>query len=166
MREPLVRAGGIAGAAAYAVLIVWLFASQPRSVTEAVGGLSATLGTYAVDARAFQDGLDFFHRDQFDAARTAFARADPAGQDARTHFYIAYSYYREGWHRTHHDDALYEQGLKHVARAIELAPDHRLVVDDQRLQLRSADQLQAELRAGLSTTASDFNPLRLFEGRK
>ena len=42
----------------------------------------------------------------------AFARADPAVRDARTQFYIAYSYYRQGWGRLYHDDALYAEGAR------------------------------------------------------
>jgi len=165
MREPAIRAAGLVGAVVYGAAIASMFVSQPRTVTEAVGGLSATLGTYAIDAQAFADGLAFFHKDQFAEARSAFARADPALRDARTQFYIAYSYYREGWHRTHHDDALYRQGLAALDRAIALAPDG-LKVDDDSLQMQSADELEAELTAGSTTNASDFNPLRLLEGRK
>lgn len=166
MREPVIRTIGLIGALAYGALIAMLFVSQPQTVTEAVGGLSATLGAYTIDAQAFDDGLAFFRKDQFVEARAAFARADPALQDARTQFYVAYSYYRQGWHRTHHDDALYAEGLKVLDRAIALAPNRRLVVDDSDLQLRTAEELQAELRDGLTTDASDFNPLRLFGARK
>jgi hypothetical protein len=166
MREPVIRTIGLTGAIVYGALIVSLFVAQPRTVTEAVGGLSATLGTYTVDAEAFADGLVFFRKDRFEEARAAFARADPALQDPRTQFYVAYSFYRQGWHRTHHDDALYTEGLKTVERAIALAPERRVVVDDNTLQMRSADELRAELRAGLTTDASDFNPLRLLGERK
>ena len=110
--------------------------------------------------------LAFFRRDQFVEARAAFSRADPATRDARTQFYVAYSYYRQGWHRTHHDDQLYQSGLATVAQAIELAPERRVAVDDPNLLMRSADELKAELEAGLRTDASDFNPLRVFESRK
>ena len=78
-------------------------------------------------------------------------RADPASRDARTQFYIAYSCYRQGWHRTHRDDPLYREGLKHVDQAIRLAPGSRLVVNDETLQMRSADELRAELEAGLTS---------------
>ena len=166
MREPLARGVGLIVALGYGALIGWLFASQPRTVAEAVGGLSANLGTYAVDAQAFADGLVFFREDQFPEARAAFARADPASRDPRTQFYLAYSFYREGWHPTHQDDALFAQGLEHVERAIALTPDGRLHVDDANLQMRSADELKAELEAGLTRDASDFNPLRLLRDRK
>ena len=166
MREPIVRSLGLVAVLIYGGIIGWLFTLQPRTVAEAVGGLSDQLGTYGVDAQAFADGLAFFRKDQFVEARAAFARADPASRDANTQFYIAYSYYRQGWYRTHRDDALYKEGLAHVERAIALAPDGRLVVNDANLQMRSGDELRAELQAGLTRDASDFNPLRLLQERK
>ena len=165
MSEAFTRAAGLATVVAYASVLGWLFGTQPRSVTEAVGGLSASVGVYRIDAQAFSDGLNFFRNEQFVEARAAFHRADPAMRDARTQFYIAYSLYREGWHRTHRDDKLYAEGLEAVDRAIALAPNGRLVVDDD-LQMRSADELRAELLSGLQRDASDFNPLRLLERRK
>ena len=91
LSEPVTRSLGLAAIIAYAGLIGWLLASQPRSVAEAIGGLSATVGTHDIDAQAFADGIAFFRRDQFIESRSAFARADPASRDARTQFYIAYS---------------------------------------------------------------------------
>ena len=166
MGEPFTRALGFVAATTYAVAIGWLFAAQPRTMAEAVGGVSASLGAYSIDEQAFDDGLDFFRKDQFVEARAAFARADPALRDARTQFYIAYSFYRQGWHPTHRDDALYAQGLIAVDRAITLAPRGRLVIDDDNLQMRSADELKAELEAGRTRDLSDFNPLRVLERRK
>lgn len=166
MREPVVRGVGALAVIGYAALIGWLFAAQPRTLTEAVGGVSSGLGTYSIDAGAFADGLGYFRRDQFVEARAAFARADPASQDARTQFYIAYSLYREGWGRTHSDDALFRDGLDAVDRAIALAPDGRLVVEDDNLLMKSADELKAELQSGLTRDLSDFNPLRLLGRRK
>jgi hypothetical protein len=162
----MVRALGLAFAAAYAGLIVWLYAAQPQTVAQVTGGLAAEIGAYRVDAQAFEDGLAFFRRDQFEEARAAWARADPAARDARTQFYIAYSYYRQGWGRVYNDDALFKEGLRTVDLAIALAPDHRLVVDDTDLGMQSADELRAELQRGLTRDASDLNPLRVFEPRK
>ncbi len=166
MREPVARGVGLAATIGYAVLIGWLFTLQPRTMTEAVGGLSSTLGTYTVDSQAFADGLAFFRKDQFAEARAAFVRADPASRDPQTQFYLAYVCYRQGWHRTHHDDRLFKEGLVHVERAIALAPNGRLVVEDTNLQMRSADELKAELLEGVTRDASDFNPLRLLQNRK
>ena len=166
MREELVRGVGLLLAITYASAIVWIYARQPESLAEVRGGLASTVGAYRIDEQAFTDALQLFHKDQFPAARAAFARADPAGRDARTQFYIAYSYYRQGWHRLYRDDQLFADGLKTVDRAIALAPGGRLVVDDPQLLMRSADELKAELEAGLKRDASDFNPMRVFETRK
>ena len=51
-------------------------------------------------------------------------------------------------------------------KAIALAPAGRLRVDDPDLQMRSADELRAELEAGLRTEPADFNPLKIFRRRK
>jgi hypothetical protein len=167
MRDDAVRAAGLVGSAAYAAFLGWLFVSQPQTVADVTGGLTAAVGAYEVDRQAFADGLTFFRADRFVEARAAFGRADPAGRDARTQFYVAYSFYRQGWSRFYRDDALFAQGLEAVDRAIALAPDGRVVVDDDAdLQMRSADELRAELQAGLTRDASDFNPLRALETRK
>jgi tetratricopeptide (TPR) repeat protein len=162
----MVRAAGLTATAAYAALILWLYSAQPQTVAEVTGGLTATIGAYRIDQQAFDDGLGFFRRDQFEEARAAFSRADPAQRDAKTQFYIAYSYYRQGWGRVYNDDALFKQGLESVDRAIALAPDHRLVVDDAQIGMRTGDELRAELQRGLTRDASDFNPLRIFNQRK
>jgi tetratricopeptide (TPR) repeat protein len=166
MSASMVRAAGLTATAAYAALILWLYSAQPQTVAEVTGGLTATIGAYRIDQQAFDDGLGFFRRDQFEEARAAFSRADPAQRDAKTQFYIAYSYYRQGWGRVYNDDALFKQGLESVDRAIALAPDHRLVVDDAQIGMRTGDELRAELQRGLTRDASDFNPLRIFNQRK
>src|SRR6185503_12192535 len=148
MRESVVRGGGVALAIVYAAAIGWLFARQPQTIAQVTGGLAATVGAYRIDQQAFDDGLRFFRADQFVEARAAFARADPAERDARTQFYTAYSFYRQGWGRVYSDDAMFAKGLSAVDRAIALAPDHRLVVDDATLGLHSADELRAELQHG------------------
>jgi hypothetical protein len=150
----------------YAAFILWLYVRQPQTVAEVTGGLASSAGVYRIDQQAFADALDLFRRDQFEAARAAFDRADPAGQDARTQFYIAYSYYRSGWGRVYQDDELFKQGLERIDKAIALAPNGRLVVDDPELAIHNADELRAELVQGLRTDASDFNPLRVFRKRK
>jgi tetratricopeptide (TPR) repeat protein len=151
---------------AYCAFIVWLYAAQPQTMAQVSGGLTASVGAYQIDRQAFADGIEFFRKDQFDEARAAFERADAAQRDATTQFYIAYAYYRQGWHRLYSDDALFKQGLQRVDRAIALAPAQRLVVDDPQLVMRSADELRAELQRGLVQDASDFNPLRVLEPRK
>jgi hypothetical protein len=163
---PVTRAAGLAATLLYASLIVWVYGIQPQSVAEVTGGLTASVGAYRIDEQAFEDGMGFFTRDQFEESRAAWARADPAQHDARTQFYIAYSYYRQGWGRVYNDDALFKEGLTAADRAIAFAPNHRLVVDDPQLGMRSADELRAELQRGMTRDVSDLNPLRLFKARK
>ena len=162
----LLRPLGLLFACAYAALIVWLYSAQPQTMAEMTGGLAAEVGAYRINVQALEDGLAFFRRDHFEEARAAFARADPAQRDARTQFYIAYSYYRQGWGRVYNDDQLFKQGLAAVDRAIGLAPAGRLVVEDDNLGMKTADELRAELQRGLTHEASDLNPLRVFETRK
>jgi hypothetical protein len=160
MRDGMVRAIGLALAAGYVAAIVWVYTRQPQTVAEATGALTASVGAYRVDPQAFADGLGFFHSDQFAAARLAFARADPAMQDPRTQFYVAYSYYRQGWGRFSVDKDLLAHGLEAIDRAIAAAPRGRIVVDDQNLQMQSGDELKAELDSELHAP-TDLNPLTL-----
>ena len=150
----------------YAAAIVWAYASQPQSGAEAIGGLAFTVGAYRIDEQAFQDGVGLFRQEKFAESRAAFDRADTAKRDARTQFYIAYAFYREGWRRFYHDDMLFKQGLEAVNRAIDLAPGRHLVVDDASLVMHTRDELRSELERGLRTDASDFNPVRVFTPRK
>jgi hypothetical protein len=53
-----------------------------------------------------------------------------------------------------------------VEHAMTLAPGGRLIVEDRNLQMHSADELKAELEAGVKVDAADFNPLRVFESPK
>ena len=166
MEETTTRSIGLGLVIAYAALIGWLYARQPQTLAQVTGGLSAAVGAYTVDERAFADALRFFRNDQFVEARIAFDRADPAVRDARTQFYIAYSYYRQGWGRMYHDDSLYVDGLAAIDRAMALAPGGRLVVDDAALSMHTGEEVKAELESGLRVDASDFNPLRMFRTRK
>src|SRR4051794_18006892 len=156
----MVRAIGLALAGCYFTAIVWVYARQPQTLAEATGALSASVGAYRVDDQALADGLRFFRADQFAAARLAFERADPAHQEPRTQFYIAYSYYREGWGRMYIDKNLYTLGLAAIDRAIAAAPRGRVVVDDPSLQMHSGDELKAELETWLRTP-TDVNPLNV-----
>src|SRR5919197_56767 len=159
VREGIVRGCGLLIAVVYASVILWAYARQPQTIAQVTAGLSATIGAYRVEPQSYADGLQFFRRDQFIEARAAFARADPAERDAQTQFYIAYSYYREGWGRFYSSDALFAKGLESVNKAIALAPGGRLVVNDPNLQMHSADELKAELQRGLERDVSDLNPM-------
>src|SRR5262245_44871939 len=166
LSETTLRVLGLAASASYFLLIAWLYAHQPQTVAEMTGALTASIGAYQIDQQALDDGLRFFRGDQFDAARLAFDRADPARQDPKTQFYIAYSFYRQGWGRVYDDQALFTRGLETINRAIAIAPRGRLIVDDPNLQMHSADELKVELEAGLRRDSSNLNPMRIFRRRK
>jgi hypothetical protein len=166
VKPALVRIAGLIVTLAYAALIVRVYARQPRTVQQLTSGVAATVGADKVDAANFEEGLRFFRSDHFVEARAAFERADPARQDPPTQFYIAYSFYRQGWGRVYKDDALYRQGIEAVDRAIARAPGGRLVVPDASLGMHTADELRAELVKGTQRTMSDLNPMKVLEPRK
>ncbi|MBX3293916.1 MAG: hypothetical protein KF881_13590 [Acidobacteria bacterium] len=145
-------------------VIVFLYASAPKGLSEAVTRSQVALGVYSVDKELFDRGVAQFRADEFAAGRNSFERADPEKRDAATQFYIAYSYYREGWGRVSNDDALFAKGLQAAKRAAELNPD--LAINDESLKLTTPFALRAELENGLKMTIDDLNPLKLFRERK
>jgi hypothetical protein len=166
VRAALLTAFGIVTSLAYGAAIVWLYTTQPRTLQEVKAGAQVVAGAYQVDEARFQAARELFRREQYRPARDEWERADPARRDARTQFYIAYSYYREGWGRLRHDDGLYTQGLEAVDRALALSSGQTLRVDDPELGLPTAVELRAELQRGVEKTWSDLNPLRVLERRK
>lgn len=161
----MVRAVGLLLTVCGFAAIAWVYSRQPQTFGEATGALSATIGAYQVDDQAFADGLGFFRRDEFAAARLAFDRADPAHQDARTQFYVAYSYYREGWGRLYVDKDLFARGLEAVNLAVAAAPNGRVVLDDSNLMMHSGDELKAELDAGLHSP-TPINPFAIMRRQR
>jgi tetratricopeptide (TPR) repeat protein len=162
MRHRLIQWLGIVWTLLYAALVVWLYATAPRTLRELTTEATAAVGVYQIDQARFDAARELFQREQYAAARDEWQRADPARRDARTQFYIAYACYREGWGRVYSDDALYRQGLEAVNRAIELAPQGPLTVDDADLRLHTAAELKTELEAGLARDWGDLNPLKVF----
>lgn len=166
---------GIVLTVSYGGLVAFLYAAEPRSLEEfttkarsAVENIATkgtvVIGTYEVDAVRFNEGLTAFREDRFPAARDAFERADPEKRDARTQFYIAYSFYRQGWGRVSNDDTLFQRGLEEAERARAIDPNFR--TDDPGLLLKTPVELRTELEEGLKVTADDFNPFRVFRERK
>ncbi|HEX8149287.1 MAG TPA: hypothetical protein VF591_19045 [Pyrinomonadaceae bacterium] len=166
MRHKLIQWVGISWTLTYAALVVWLYAAAPQSVGEVMAEASAAAGTYEVDRARFDAGRELFLREQYRAARGEWERADPARRDARTQFYVAYSFYREGWGRVYNDDALFRQGLEAADLAAKLSAAGPLAVEDPELKIHSAAELKAELESGLERTPDDFNPLKVFRERK
>jgi hypothetical protein len=162
MRPRLIQWLGIAWTLLYAACVVWLYATAPRTLGELRTEATAAVGAYQIDQARFDAGRELFRREQYAAARAEWQRADPARRDARTQFYIAYAFYREGWGRVYSDDALFRQGLEAVARADELSSAGPLVVEDAELRLHTPAELRAELEAGLTKSWGDLNPLKVF----
>jgi hypothetical protein len=175
MNEKYIQILGIVLTTIYAVFIIFLYAAEPRSVEEitikaretvenAVTKGTVAIGTYEVNQQLFDQGIQAFRADNFVAARDAFERADPEKRDSRTQFYIAYSFYRQGWGRVSNDDALFTRSLETLARVSVLDANYRS--DDATLLLRTPAELRTELEDGLKVTVDDFNPMRLFNERK
>lgn len=167
MQHKLIQITGIAATLLYAMFIIWLYATAPRTLREVATGAQVVAGTYEVDTAKFETGRELFRQEKYRAARETWAAADPAQRDARTQFYIAYAFYREGWGRVYNDDTLFQQGLEAVNRAINLAGDAAtLTIDDANLQLHTPIELKAELEAGTTRSWSDLNPLKVLRERK
>ena len=166
MRFKLIQTAGIVWTLLFAAFIVWIYATAPRTFREVRTSATVAAGMYEVDRERFQAGLELFRRDQFRAARDEWMRADPAQRDAVTQFYIAYAFYREGWGRFSNNDALFRQGLETINRALALAPQGALTVDDADLRMNTAAELKAELEQGLERTWGDLNPFRVLRERK
>jgi hypothetical protein len=115
MPRKLIQIIGIIWTLVYAGIIVWIYATEPRSFKEVATNSQVAAGTYEINQEKFNNGLALFYRDQFRAARDEWAGADPAQKDPRTQFYIA-TRITEGWGRVYYDNALFTQGLESVAR--------------------------------------------------
>lgn len=164
MKHKLIQIFGIALTLIYAAFIIWIYATEPRTFKEVASKAEVTAGTYMVDQQKFEAGLKLFRVENYRAARDEFSRADSEKRDARTQFYIAYSFYREGWGRTHNDDALFRQGIDAVNHLISL--DANFKSDDADLQMKTPAELKAELEEGIEVSLNDFDPRALFRQRK
>ncbi len=175
MKEKYIQILGLLATSLYGAFVIFLYAAEPRSLEEISTKAKSTLenavtkgqvmtGTYEIDQAKFNDGLQAFRQDNFIASRDSFERADPEKRDPKTHFYIAYTFYRQGWGRVSNDDELFKQGLESLQRVTMLDPNFR--TDDPDLQLRTPAELRNELEEGMKITADDFNPLRLVRERK
>ncbi|HLL99438.1 MAG TPA: hypothetical protein VK400_00150 [Pyrinomonadaceae bacterium] len=175
MKEKHIQILGVCLTALYGLFVAWLYVAEPKSLTELPTKAQQTIdkatttaqvmtSTYEIDRAKFDEGLQAFRQDNFVLARDAFSKADTERRDARAQFYIAYSFYRQGWGRVSNDDALFRQGLETVNHAIAL--DNNFKSDDAGLQLKTPVELKAELEQGLQVSAEDFNPLKVFRERK
>ncbi|MFN2516434.1 MAG: hypothetical protein ABR556_09485 [Pyrinomonadaceae bacterium] len=166
MQSKVIQVAGLVLTVAYAAFIIWIYATEPRTFKEVATGAEVAAGTYQINQEQFDSAHSLFLREQFRAARDQWQLADPAQGDARTQFYIAYSFYREGWGRVYYDQNLFKQGLEVVNRAITIAPNGLLTVDDPNLQMHTAAELKTELEQGTERSWSDVNPLKILHTRK
>ena len=160
----------------FGVFILFVYAAAPRSIGELTTKAGETFdkalntgqvmtGTYRVDEAKFQRALVLFRGQDYPGARAMFGEADPEKRDGRTQFYIAYSFYRQGWGRFSSDDVLFKQGLESAKQAQALLGGD-FVSDDADLKMKTPAALVNELEEGLRITANDFNPLRALNERK
>lgn len=166
MKSRIIQITGLTLTIAYAAFIIWIYATEPRTFKEVANSAEVAAGTYQINKEKFDSGYSLFLREQFRAARNEWANADPALGDARTQFYIAYSFYREGWGRFYYDQNLFKQGLDAANRAANLSSTAPLVIDDPNLRMHTPAELKAELEQGLERGWSDLNPLKVLRTRK
>ena len=175
MKDKYLQILSIALTAVFGFFIVWLYWAAPKNLEEVSVKAQTTFenvttkaqvitNTYEVDAAKFNEGLQAFRADNFILARDLFQRADPERRDAKTQFYISYSFYRQGFGKISNDDELFRQGLEEVNRVIALDKDFKS--DDADLQLKNPIELKNEFEEGLRITASDFNPFKILRERK
>jgi hypothetical protein len=175
MKEKYIQSLGLALTLVYGFLIVWLYWAEPKNLEEVSTKARETIentttkgqiiiGTYEVDEAKFNDGLKAFRADNFVAARSFFENADPERRDAKTQFYIAYSFYRQGFGKLYNDDELFKKGLEQTNRVLAL--DRNFKSNDADLKMQTPAELKNEFEEGLKVTAEDFNPLKLTRERK
>ena len=175
MKEKHIQLSGIILTLVYGIFIVWLYWAEPKNLAEVSTKAQTTIenvatkgqiviGTYEVDKAKFADGLNAFRQENFIVARDNFEKADPERRDAKTQFYIAYSFYRQGFGKVYNDDELFKKGLQEIEKTILL--DKNFKSDDNDLKLKTPVELKNELEEGLKVTASDFNPFKVLRERK
>jgi hypothetical protein len=175
MNKEHIQILGIVLAGFYGIFIAWLYWAEPKNLVEVSIKAQTTIenvssktqvaiGTYEVDNAKFSEGLDAFRKNNFIVARDNFEKADPEKRDVQTQFYIAYSFYRQGFGKFTSDDALFKKGLKQTNSVITINKNFRSA--DENLQLKTPVELKNELEEGLKVTADDFNPLKVLRERK
>lgn len=175
MKEKYLQIFGIVLTVFYGLFVAWIYIAEPKTLTELPAKAQETIekatntaqvitNTYEVDQTKFNEGLTAFRNDNFVVARDQFSKADTENRDAKTQFYIAYSFYRQGFGKVSNDDELFKKGLEQVNKVIVL--DRNFKSDDANLQLKTPAELKNEFEEGLKVTPSDFNPLKVFRERK
>ena len=174
MNAKFIQISGIVLTVVYGLFVVWIYWASPKnladfetkareSVTSAASKASVVANTYEVDKEKFQQGLAAFRSENFVVARDRFTKSDPENRDANVQYYIAYTYYRQGWGRFSNDDELFQNGLEQLKAVNRLDGDFRS--DDPDLKLSRPVELENELKEGLRFTASDLNPFKIARER-
>lgn len=161
MKEKHIQILGIVLSIIYAGFIVWLYALEPKNLSEVATKATVTVGAYEIDKAKFDEGWRLFRTENYVAARDFFNQADVEKRDSKVQFYIAYSFYRQGFGKVYNDDALFKQGLEQLARV-----DVNFKSDDADLKLKTPAELKNEFNEGLQFTSSDLNPLKVLKERK
>lgn len=161
MKEKYIQILGIVFSIIYVGFIIWLYALEPKTFTEVATKATITVGTYEIDKAKFDEGLKLFRAENYAVSRDFFNQADPEKRDPKTQFYIAYSFYRQGFGKVYNDDALFKQGLEQLPRV-----DQNFKSDDEDLKLKTPAELKNEFTEGLQFTSSDLNPLKVLRERK
>lgn len=175
MKEKYIHILSLGLVAVYGFFVAWLYWAAPKNLDEVSIKARETIenaatkgqvltGTYSVDEAKFNEGLKAFRADNFVAARSFFENADMEKRDARTQFYIAYSFYRQGFGKVYNDDELFKRGLEQTDRVIVI--DRDFVSSDDDLKMKTPAELKHEFAEGLKLTAEDFNPFKLTRERK
>ena len=161
MKEKHIQIFGIILSIIYASFIVWLYAYEPKTISEVATKATVTVGTYEIDKAKFDEGLRLFRAENYPAARDFFNQSDVEKRDSKVQFYIAYSFYRQGFGKVYNDDALFKQGLEQLNRV-----EANFKSDDQELKLKTSAGVKHELNEELQFTSSDLNPSKVLRERK
>jgi hypothetical protein len=175
MKEKYIHVLSVVLIAFYGVFVAWMYWAEPKNLEEVSIKARETIenaatkgqvitGLYEVDRQKFDEGLKAFREDNFVAARSFFENADPERRDAKTQFYIAYSFYRQGFGKLYNDDELFKKGLEHANRVAQI--DKNFKSDDENLKMKTPAELKNEFEEGLKITVEDFNPMKLTRERK
>lgn len=162
----IIQLVGIIIAIFYGMIIVWLYVRQPRSFAEIKTQAAIEANVYSIKQENFDEAIKEFNSGQYQVAIDQFKLADPAERDAKTQFYIAYSYYHMGRGRFTDDDEMFQRGLAAIERCLASAPNNIFEIDREDLEIKNAGQLRARFQEGLEVTPADFNPLKWFEKTK
>jgi len=74
----LVQSTGIAVTVLYGAFVVWIYATQPRSIAELQDAAAVQANVYTIDQAQFDEAIRAFRQGQYQIAVDHFERADTA----------------------------------------------------------------------------------------